>query len=57
MSTRLSADDSALAVGFKSLVTFRDVAKLLEVDSKTLAYYLRRSNNCKVFRLLKQSGG
>jgi RNA-directed DNA polymerase len=57
MSVKLHAQDSVLASSFASLRTSRDVAKLLEVTSKTLVYYLHKKTNYKVFQLKKRSGG
>jgi RNA-directed DNA polymerase len=57
MSTILSTDDSTLAASFLKLSTFKDVADLLEVESRVLGFYLHRASNYKVFTLRKRSGG
>jgi len=57
MSTRLSADDATLASTFLRLRTFNDVAVLLDVNPKTLRFYLHKANNYKAFTLRKRCGG
>jgi RNA-directed DNA polymerase len=57
VSIKLSASDSSLADSFRQLRTFRHIAVLLEVTPLVLHYYLRRSDNYKVFFLRKHSGG
>lgn len=60
MDLQLRASDEELKKKFFGLSSPEDVADLLEVEFKTLVYYLYRklpTDNYKVFSLTKKSGG
>ena len=60
MNSRLfkRLDDKNLIELFSNLQNRLDVSKMLEVDDKTLIYYLyRQDKNYKSFKLRKKSGG
>jgi len=46
-----------LVAAFKALKTPDDVARLLEVEPRTLRYFLHRAENYKTFEIRKRSGG
>jgi RNA-directed DNA polymerase len=57
VSLRLTADDNTLRQQFLALRTRDDIATLLEVDSRTLRYYLFKAKRYRTFYLRKRSGG
>ena len=60
MNLDLKSDDEALRKKFIQLKTVDDICDLLEIDKKTLIYYLYRKKghaNYKVFSIKKRSGG
>ncbi len=57
MSLTLTSTDSILADEFSKLLTFRDVARLLDVHPIKLKYYLLHRSNYKIFELRKRNGG
>lgn len=57
MTTRLSDNDATLVAKFRNLSTFRDVAILLDVNPRTLAFHISRNNSYKTFLLSKRGGG
>jgi RNA-directed DNA polymerase len=57
VSVRLTANDETLRQQFFNLKTRDDVAALLELDPRTLRYYLYKAKSYKIFSLPKRSGG
>src|SRR3989344_4873795 len=58
MNSDLVKSKEEIREAFFNLKTRRDVADLLEVDDKTLIYYLyRQKSNYKTFLIKKKSGG
>jgi RNA-directed DNA polymerase len=57
VSLRLTANDDTLRQLFLNLKTRDDVAKLLELNSRELRFYLYKAKAYKTFSLAKRSGG
>jgi len=59
MDIELQCSNEELLKKFKQLKTVDDVCNILEIDKKTLIYYIyrKRDSNYKVFSIKKRSGG
>jgi len=57
MTVRLTADDATLTASFLALRTPDDIARLLDVSSRELRFYLYKSHKYRTFEITKRSGG
>jgi RNA-directed DNA polymerase len=57
VSVKLVADDNTLRLQFLALKTSDDLANLLDVEPRTLRFYLTKAKNYRTFEIKKRSGG